>query len=241
MSGLRFSLVVPVFDEADNVDALLDEIAAVVVPLGPCECLVVDDGSRDQSLARLRAWKQRHDAPWLRIVSLARNRGQSAAVMAGVDRSRAPLVLMMDGDLQNDPRDFAAMLALLERGAADGVSGVRVRRRDSWLRRVSSRIGNAVRNAITADRVADSASGIKAFRREVLSGLPRFVGMHRFLPTLARYRGANVVEIPVNHRPRHAGKAKYGVGNRAWRGLKDCLAMRWLRQRMLDYQVQEEV
>ena len=237
---MRFSLVVPVYNEEQNVDALLDEIEQVVLPLGSCEVLVVDDGSTDQSRGRLLAWKQRRQAAWLRILRLAANRGQSAAVCAGVDRARSDLILMMDGDLQNDPRDFAAMLALLEGGACAGVSGIRAQRRDSFVRRVSSRIGNAVRNAITGDRVTDSASGIKAFRRDVLLALPRFSGMHRFLPTLARYTGAVVREIPVNHRPRHAGTAKYGIGNRAWRGLKDCLAMRWLAQRLLNFQIEEE-
>lgn len=239
-SPLRFSLVVPIYNEEDNVDALLDEIEQVVVPLGAFEAILVDDGSKDRSLEKLRDWKRRHSASWLRIVKLAQNRGQSAAVCAGLDTARAPLMLMMDGDLQNDPRDFAKMLELLERGEADGVSGIRAKRKDTFVRRASSKIGNKFRNLITGDRVTDSASGIKAFRKEVMLAMPRFNGMHRFLPTLARYAGARLVEIPVNHRVRHAGVAKYGVGNRAWRGLKDCFAMRWLRQRMLNFKIEGE-
>jgi dolichol-phosphate mannosyltransferase len=146
----------------------------------------------------------------------------------------------MDGDRQNDPRDFVRMLELLEAGACDGVTGVRAQRRDTWVRRVSSRIGNGVRNLITGDRVADSGCGIKAYRRELFLAVPRFRGMHRFMATLVRYCGGTVVEIPVNHRPRVAGQAKYGIGNRAWRGLEDCFAVRWLRARVLRYEAREQ-
>jgi dolichol-phosphate mannosyltransferase len=239
-AALRFSLVVPVFDEQDNVGPLMDELAEVLVPHGPFEAIVVDDGSRDATWPRLRAWQDARAVPWLRVLRLAANRGQSAAVCAGAAHARAPIVAMLDGDLQNDPRDLPAMVARIERGECDGVSGIRARRQDTWVRRASSKVGNCMRNTLTGDRVADSASGIKAFRRDLWQRLPRFAGMHRFLPTLARWAGGRVVEVPVHHRPRVAGKAKYGIGNRAWRGLKDCLAMRWLRSRLIDYQVAEE-
>lgn len=236
----RFSLVVPVFDEQDNVVRLLDEVDEVLSPHGPFEVLLVDDGSRDQSFARMLQWKDSHRAPWLRLVRLAQNGGQSAAFCAGLELARAPVVLMMDGDLQNDPRDLPPMLGRIEQGECDGVSGIRVRRRDSLVRRLSSRLGNWFRNRVTGDRVSDSASGIKAFRRELLLRVPRFKGMHRFLPTLARFAGGRVVEMPVNHRPRVAGQAKYGIGNRALRGLRDCFAVRWYRQRLIHFQVREE-
>ncbi|MBM4062909.1 MAG: glycosyltransferase [Planctomycetes bacterium] len=237
---LRFSLVVPIFDEAANVGALLDELAEVLGPHGPLEVLAVDDASRDASLQRLREWKRERGAGWLRIVALQRNAGQSAAVMAGVEAARGPIVATIDGDQQNDPRDLPAMIARIEAGEADAVVGVRRRRRDPLLRRVSSRIGNAVRNWITGDRVADAACGIKAIRRELFLSAPRFAGMHRFMPTLVRYLGGRVVEVDVNHRPRAAGVAKYGIGNRIWKGLRDCLAVRWLRTRVLRHRVEEE-
>ncbi|HLQ37990.1 MAG TPA: glycosyltransferase, partial [Planctomycetota bacterium] len=145
-SGPRFSLVVPVFDEADNVPALLDEIAAVLRPHGPFEALLVDDGSRDASRERMRAWKQQHGADWLRIVCLQRNCGQSAAVLAGVERARGPIIATLDGDLQNDPRDLPAMLQRVEAGECDMVAGVRRRRHDTLVRRLSSKVGNGVRN-----------------------------------------------------------------------------------------------
>lgn len=236
----RFSLVVPVYNEQENVEILLDEIEQVLRPHGPFEALLVDDGSRDSSHELMVQWKQRRSADWLRILSLARNSGQSSAVMAGVEHARAPIIATLDGDLQNDPRDLPAMLALVERGDADGVVGVRRKRQDSIVRRLSSRIGNAVRNLVTGDRVTDAACGIKVIRRSYFVRAPRFVGMHRFMATLVRYMGGKVVEHDVNHRPRAAGKAKYGIGNRALRGLRDCFAVRWLRTRILRHEVARE-
>ena len=237
----RFALVVPVFDEQDNVEALLDEVEAVLAPHGPFEALLVDDGSRDGSRARMAAWKRAHGAGWLRIVCLRRNSGQSAAVLAGVEQARAPLIATLDGDMQNDPRDLPAMLAIVERGEADAVVGVRRNRKDSFVRRASSRIGNGVRNFVTGDRVTDAACGIKVIRRELWLRVPRFHGMHRFMATLIRAAGGKVVERDVNHRPRAAGVAKYGIGNRALRGLRDCFAVRWLKARVLRHDVQEEL
>jgi glycosyltransferase involved in cell wall biosynthesis len=236
----RFSLVVPVYDEEENVEKLLAEVAEVLLPHGPFEVIVVDDGSRDRSRERMREWKSRQGADWLRIVALARNSGQSAAVFVGVERARAEYVATLDGDLQNDPRDIPPMLARVFAGECDAVIGVRRRRQDSWLRRASSRVGNGVRNLVTGDQVTDAACGIKVFRRHLFLACPRFVGMHRFMATLARGLDARVLEHDVNHRPRTAGKAKYGIGNRAWRGLRDCFGVRWLRQRVLRYGVEQE-
>lgn len=236
----RFSLVVPIRDEEQNVQRLLDEVDEVLRPHGPFEALLVDDGSSDHSVERMRAWKREHGAAWLRIVVLVRNSGQSAAVMAGVEQARAPIVATMDGDLQNDPRDLPAMVARVEAGECDAVVGVRRKRQDSFTRRLSSRIGNGVRNWLTGDRVSDAACGIKAIRRDLWLRAPRFVGMHRFMATLIRYLGGSVVEVDVNHRPRAAGTAKYGIGNRIWKGLSDCFAMRWLRSRVLRHRVEEE-
>ena len=237
--SLRLSLVIPIRDEAENIAPLLDELAAVLPTLGPCEVLLVDDASRDPGRARVADWRRSHEAPWLRILGLREPAGQSAALAAGVERARASLIGAMDGDLQNDPRDLAPMLAILADPDVDGVTGVRAARRDGWVRRMSSRIGNAVRDVITGDRVADSACGLKLFRREAWAAVPRFRGMHRFMPTLVRQAGGRVVEVPVHHRPRRAGRTKYGIRNRALRGLADCLAVRWYRSRSLCYRVEE--
>ena len=232
-SELRFSLVVPIYNEEENVANLLAEVGDVLAPHGPFEVIAVDDGSRDGSLARMRQWKREHAAHWLRILCLERNSGQSAAVMAGAEQARAAIVATIDGDMQNDPRDIPAMLAIVESGRADAVCGVRRKRKDTLVRRVSSRVGNGVRNWLTGDRVADAACGIKVIRREFFLRAPKFAGMHRFMATLVRYLGGTVAELDVNHRPRAAGTAKYGIGNRIWRGLRDCFAMRWLRTRVL--------
>jgi dolichol-phosphate mannosyltransferase len=142
--------------------------------------------------------------------------------------------------MQNDPRDLPAMIARVESGACDALVGVRRRRQDTFTRRLSSRIGNAVRNWLTGDRVTDAACGIKVIRRDLFLAAPRFVGMHRFMATLVRYLGGKVEEMDVNHRPRAAGTAKYGIGNRIWKGLRDCFAMRWMRTRILRHRVKEE-
>jgi dolichol-phosphate mannosyltransferase len=239
-SELRFSLVVPIYNEEENVEPLLAEIGEVLTPVGPFEAILVDDASTDRSLDRIGAWRGEHGAEWLRVARLAQNSGQSAAVLAGVELARAPLVATIDGDLQNDPRDLIGMLERVERGECDGVTGIRANRRDSWVRRVSSSIGNRVRNWITRDRVADSACGIKVYRRDKFLRVTRFDGMHRFMATLVRYHGGKVAEVPVNHRARVAGTAKYGVGNRMWRGLRDCVSVRWIRSRALVYEVIEE-
>lgn len=239
-SELRFSLVVPIYNEEETVATLLAEVEEVLVPHGPFEALLVDDGSRDMSVARMVTFKRERSADWLRIVLLKANSGQSAAVMAGVEQARAPLVATLDGDMQNDPRDLPGMIARVESGECDAVVGVRAKRRDTFVRRASSRIGNAVRNWLTGDRVRDAACGIKVIRRSFFLRAPRFVGMHRFMATLVRYLGGKVVEQDVNHRERYAGTAKYGIGNRIWRGLRDCFAIRWLRTRILMHEVREE-
>ena len=238
-SNIRFSLVVPIYNESENVTNLLAEIEQVLVPHGPFEALLVDDGSTDDSRARMQQWKKDRNATWLRIVQLEKNCGQSGAVMAGVEQARAPIVVTLDGDMQNDPRDLPEMVAMVERKDADAVVGVRRKRQDTWTRRMSSRIGNGVRNWVTGDKVTDAACGIKAIRREFFLRAPHFVGMHRFMATLVRYQGGKVVERDVNHRPRAAGVAKYGIGNRALRGLRDCFAVSWLRTRILRHKVRE--
>ncbi|MCB9877974.1 MAG: glycosyltransferase family 2 protein [Planctomycetes bacterium] len=236
----RFSLVVPIYNEEENVQNLLAEVEQVLVPHGPFEAVLVDDGSKDRSLERMREFKREHAADWLRIVTLVKNSGQSAAVMAGVEEARAEIIATLDGDMQNDPRDLPEMVKLVESGAADAVVGVRAKRQDTFVRRASSRIGNGVRNWLTGDKVKDAACGCKAIRRSYWMRVPRFVGMHRFMATLVRYLGGTVVERDVNHRPRAAGTAKYGIGNRMFKGLRDCFAMRWLRSRLLLHQVKEE-
>jgi glycosyltransferase involved in cell wall biosynthesis len=196
---------------------------------------MVDDGSRDGT----GEWLVREAArdPRLVAVLLAGNHGQSAALAAGFRRARGAVIVTLDADLQNDPADLPRLLAAL--GSADVVSGVRARRQDRWLRRLSSRIANAVRRKVLGDPLTDIGCSFKAYRREALEGVPLFAGVHRFLPALCVFRGARLVEIPLAHRPRRHGVSKYGVGNRLWRGLYDLIGVRWLKSRMLRYRERE--
>jgi glycosyltransferase involved in cell wall biosynthesis len=230
----RFSVVIPLYRERDNVDPLLDELIGVMEALGGgFEVLCVDDGSDDGTGEAITA--RAAADPRIRHLAFTRNHGQSAALDAGFRAARGELVVTMDGDMQCDPAAIPTLVEHLDR--ADCVCGLRARRNDPFIRRMSSRVGNGVRNQITGHRVRDTGSPLKVIRREYLERIPRFRGLHRFLPTLlARIAGARVVEVPVPHRARHSGASKYGIGNRALRCLRDCFGVRWLVARALRWQ-----
>jgi len=239
MSTPDLSVVFPVFNEEDNVPILLDEIRrALAGEEWSYEIIAVDDGSSDRSLEVLR--RARVEYPTLRILRFARNSGQTAALDAGWRAARGEWVVSLDADLQNDPDDIPAMMRLIQEKGVDMVAGVRVKRRDTAWKRFQSKIGNTVRNWITHDRVTDTGCSLKLLRRDCIDRLRLYRGMHRFLPTLLRIEGYEVVEMPVNHRPRRFGTTKYGAMNRALRGLADCFAVRWMKQRHLDYEILEE-
>ena len=233
----RVSVVVPVFDEEPNLEPLVREIAQAFASLD-YELIVVDDGSRDGSAATLRRLAAQE--PRLRALRHDRNYGQSAALSTGFQAARGELLVTLDGDLQNDPADGPRLLAELENGW-DVVSGVRQRRQDSWVRRVSSRIANGVRRRVLHDGISDVGCSLKAYRTRVLKRLPPFHGMHRFLPALARMEGARITELPVHHRARRFGKSKYGIGNRLWRGIADLFGVFWLQRRWVAVQRVEEL
>ena len=223
------SIVIPVYNERDNLEPLLTELEGVLRPMGRTfEVICVEDKSTDDSLEVLR--KLKSTRPHLRLIAHRINSGESAAEATGFRYARGEVVITMDADQQNDPADIPALLMALSDDVA-AVCGVRRVRRDDEVKRASSRIGNWFRNWVTGDRIRDSGCTYRALRRSALGELPVFNGMHRFLPTLLRYQGYRVVEIEVNHRPRTHGKSKYGVGNRLWRGLRDCLVMRWFKAR----------
>jgi glycosyltransferase involved in cell wall biosynthesis len=225
---VELSVVLPCFNEAGSLPALTAELLDVLGKVGlPFEVLYVDDTSTDASPAILAGLQRQH--PEIRVIRHARNCGESAAQATGFRHARGELLITMDSDGQNDPSDIPRLLAALR--TADCVCGVRTTRRDDWVKRLSSAIGNGVRRLITGDRVTDAGCTYRALRRAALAELPVFNGMHRFLPTLLRIQGWSVVEIPVGHRPRTAGVSKYGIGNRMLRGLTDCVAIRWYRRR----------
>lgn len=227
---LDISIVVPVMNEADNILPLAREVAAAMAKSPQSwELLLVDDGSTDATWPRIEE-AQRADAR-IRGLRLERNSGQSAALWLGLQASAAPVLATLDGDLQNDPADLPRLLAELER--CDFAIGVRVNRRDTFVRRASSGVARWARRAVLGVNLRDTGCSLRVFRREVLHGLFGFNGFHRFLPMLAQGGGARCREVPVNHRPRVAGVSKYGVWNRAWRGLLDLFAIAWFQRRRL--------
>jgi len=233
------SVLLPVFNERDNLAPLFDELGDA---LGNrrYEIIAVDDGSTDGSLDELS--RQRRERPALRVIALRRRSGQSVALAAGWAAARGDLVVMLDADGQNDPADIPTLVDQLQadpRLAA--AAGYRIRRRDSRWKRAQSRIANTLRNWITRDRIKDTGCSLKVARRDVLNALPRFDGMHRFLPTLIRLQGGLVEEVPVSHRPRRSGHSKYTASNRAVTALRDALGVRWLRRRALADVAREEL
>jgi glycosyltransferase involved in cell wall biosynthesis len=230
------SVVIPVFDEAGNLEALHRELDTALAKVArPAEIVFVDDGSRDEGPALLARLAEAD--PRVRVVTLDRNHGQSAALDAGFRRARGEVVATLDADLQNDPADLPRLLAWLDR--ADVVNGVRAERRDTWVRKLSSRIGNGFRNWATGESVTDVGCSLRVMRAEHLRRVKMFRGMHRFLPTLLRLEGARVTELPVSHRPRLHGSSKYGIANRLFTGLADVFAVRWMQRRALRYRVKE--
>lgn len=230
---LSLSLVAPVRDEAPNLDLLIERCIEVLdgsVWRGRWEFVLVDDASVDASGEILERWTRRDSR--IRLLRLERNAGQSAALARGLRASRGDLRATLDADLQNDPADLLPMLELLR--DCDAVVGWRRVRRDGWLKRSSSKIANRVRNRLTRDDIRDTGCGLKVFRSAALDELVWFDGAHRFLPTLLRMRGARVLQHPVSHHSRVAGRSKYGLRNRAVRTLFDVFGVRWLQSRALD-------
>lgn len=233
-TALALSVVIPVHNERDNIAALLTEIDSALSGRVEYEVVVVDDCSNDDTLSCLRALTLRN--PHLQVWHHRTNSGQSTALATGVRVARAPLVATLDGDGQNDPADIVALLGQWsrERSTDDApllLAGWRAARRDTWLRRLSSRIANGVRSRMLGDGTPDTGCGLKLFERETFLALPYFDHMHRFLPALVRRIGGRVVSVPVNHRPRTRGQSHYGVWNRLGVGIVDLLGVMWLRRR----------
>lgn len=221
-------MVVPLYNEADNVLPLAREVAAALAGLPRSwELVLVDDASTDGTWDRIG--EARRADPRVRGLRHRRNAGQSAAVWTGLTATDSPILCTLDGDLQNDPADLPAMIAELAR--VDFVSGMRLQRQDTWVRRVSSRIARWARRRALGVNFRDTGCAIRAFKREALAGVFPFNGLHRFLPILVHGGGFQTLEVPVRHRPRVAGVSKYGVWNRLGRGICDLLAISWYQKR----------
>ncbi len=234
----ELSIIIPIKNERENIEELVRRIQAALTPLGRAfEIIYIDDDSTDGSYELLTRLCQH--TPGLRVLKFDRNYGQTAALGAGFRHARGDTIVMMDGDLQNDPHDIPHLLERLQH--TDVVCGYRVRRKDPWFRRIQSRIANAIRNWITHDSIIDTGCTLKAFHAHCLQNVKLHEGMHRFLPTLFQLEGFRVEQIPVNHFPRTHGHTKYSMTNRMFRALKDLLAVRWMQKRSLRYKIEKEL
>ena len=245
LAPVDFSVVIPIYNEFENIRPLANEVNAALSGNVAYELIFVNDCSTDGSIQEiLNVISDTEEC--LRVISLPENRGQSTAVWNGVLAARAPVVGMLDGDGQNDPADLLKLYEKLiiqsDFNSLSMVSGCRVKRKDTWLKKLSSRIANSFRGWILKDNAKDTGSGIKVFDRSAFLTLPHFDHMHRFLPALFQGHGYKVVEEPVNHRPRLHGYSKYGLHDRLWVGLVDLFAVKWLLSREISIVgVREEV
>ncbi|HZP01516.1 MAG TPA: glycosyltransferase family 2 protein [Terriglobia bacterium] len=232
------SVIIPVYNEAENVPPLLEQLNAALASWpGQVEILFIDDGSTDDTFDLLK--RAQCDDPRIRIAHFRRNQGQTAAMAAGFRLAHGAALVTLDGDLQNDPGEVPRLAQMLTNW--DVVCGVRVNRQDNAWRRFSSRVANGFRNWATGDDIIDTGCTLKAYRRSCLEGLELYKGMHRFLPTLLRMRGYRVTQVPVRHRPRLHGKTKYGTWGRLFKGLADVWAVRWMRKNLLTFESVLEV
>jgi glycosyltransferase involved in cell wall biosynthesis len=234
------SVVIPVYNEEENLPPLWAELRGVLEDKRlTFEIVFVDDGSGDRSADIIRGFREAD--PRVRLVRLKANAGETAATDAGFKAARGRLIVTMDADLQNDPADIPALIAQLD--TWDAATGWRVDRGagDTWVRRLSSRVANRIRNAISDETIHDSGCTFRAFRRECLRDLVLYRGFHRFIPTLLRMRGFRVVEVPVRNRPRRFGQSKYGIMNRAFVAFADLLVVRWMKSRLFHYEVAEDL
>jgi dolichol-phosphate mannosyltransferase len=229
MTAPLLSVIVPVYNEEGNVSELQRELESALKDI-PHEIVFVDDGSQDRTVEQIIR------TPFVRVLEFEKNLGQSAAIYAGLSVGRGDILVLIDGDLQNDANDIPRLLEEIKKGA-DLVCGYRVKRKDSWFKRLQSRIANGVRSRFTRDGVRDTGCTLKAMRRDCLEALIPFHGMHRFIPALIKGFGYKITEIPVNHRARHRGLSKYGFGNRALHATIDMFGVRWLLGRQIRIRV----
>jgi dolichol-phosphate mannosyltransferase len=236
-ASLDLSVVIPIYNERENLVSLEEKLNETLPKLDlNYEIVLVDDGSLDGSEELIRTLKKQN--PHLRLIRFANNFGQSAAFIAGFRASRGRIIVTMDADLQNDPADIPALLEKIEE--FDVVCGWRHKRNDPWIKKISSKIANAVRNQLSNETIADTGCSLKAFRRECFDNIILFNGMHRFFPTLIKMEGYSVTQVKVSHHSRLHGKSKYNIRNRLWSSLKDLFGVRWLQKRRLNYHVIEE-
>ena len=234
---IQLSIIAPAFNEVDNVGPLVERIHAVFTPLGyEFEAVIVDDCSTDGTREKLLALARQY--PFLRVVRLDKNSGQTAAMDAGFRHARGRIWGTVDADMQNDPGEIPRLMEMLGPDV-DMVNGWRKKRSDNILRLIQTRIANGIRNWLSGENIQDSACSLKVYKRQCLEGLTLYKGMHRFFPTLVKMRGFKVIEVPVSHYPRAHGVTKYKFGSRVIRAFIDLLAVRWMKKRQLRYTCRE--
>ena len=230
------SVIIPVFNEEENLKPLFTELMDVLNSLNKtCEVIFIDDGSKDGSLAVLKDLQKTFSG--IRIIKFKKNCGQTSAFDAGIKAAQGEVIVTMDADLQNDPHDIPKLLVKI--GDFDAVCGWRQKRNDSFIRRISSRIANAVRNKLSGESIKDVGCSLKAFRSVYAKKMKLYTGLHRFFPTLIKMEGGRVTEVAVNHRPRKYGAPKYNIRNRMVRSFIDLLAVCWMKKRILTYEIEE--
>jgi dolichol-phosphate mannosyltransferase len=235
--SIQYSVVIPLKNEASNLTDLIEELEPIMNSLqAPWELICVDDGSTDQTRSLLLQLAQ--EKPYVRPLLFKKNYGQSSAFHAGFESARGEFVITMDGDRQNDPADIPKMVPLIS--DCDLVCGIRIKRKDSWNKRLISKVANKVRGWICEDGVQDTGCSLKIYRSVCLRKIKMYNGMHRFLPALFKMEGFRIKQIPVNHRERVKGKSHYNFFNRSFNTIADLLAVRWMKKRRLNYQIESD-
>ncbi|PIQ97022.1 MAG: glycosyltransferase [Nitrospinae bacterium CG11_big_fil_rev_8_21_14_0_20_56_8] len=234
---VELSIVIPLYNERENLVPLEESLSTHLPPLNRTyEIIFVDDGSQDGSHMIVRTLQKTN--PHIRLIRFGHNHGQTAGFAAGFKAARGKIIITMDADLQNSPEDIPRLLEKM--AEYDVVCGWRHKRNDPWIKLVSSRIANAVRNKLSNETIADTGCSLKAFRRERFDNVKLYKGMHRFFPTLMKMEGFRVTQVKVGHYPRVHGYSKYNIRNRLFSSLKDLLAIRWMKQRQIKYDIVEE-
>ena len=235
--ALEISIVIPLYNEIENLVLLDQEITKNINPLNKSyEVILIDDGSIDGSSELIRELQKTNSN--LRLIRFGHNHGQTAAFAAGFDKARGDIIVTMDADLQNSPSDIPLLLTAIK--DYDVVCGWRHKRNDPWIKKISSKVANSVRNSLSEESIADTGCSLKAFRRVCFKNIKLYNGMHRFFPTLMKMEGFSVTQVKVGHYPRIHGHSKYNISNRLFASFKDLLAIRWMKKRQINYDIIEE-
>lgn len=235
---IQYSVVIPLKNEEENIIDLIEELEPIMLSLNkPWELICIDDGSTDRTVAILDDLLKQKS--FLRLLVFKKNYGQSSAFDAGFKAAKGEYVITLDGDRQNDPADIPKLLQAIQN--CDLACGARVNRKDPWSKKITSWVANLVRRNICDDGVSDTGCSLKVYRSSALRKIKMYNGMHRFLPALFKIEGLRVTEVPVNHRERTRGKTKYNFFNRSFNTIADLAAVRWMKKRHLQYQVNKEL